>query len=185
MKRVLLVIDVQNDYFSGPHTITHPAESFTRILDAIDAANDAGIPVILVRHAAPESALGGFRKGTYGGEIAADVLARPYAEIFEKHLPGSFTGTPLESWLRKHEIETVTIAGYMTQMCCDTTSRQALHLGFRVEFLSDATGTHDFANSAGAVTAEELHRAALVVQASRFADVMTVRAWTERISAGH
>lgn len=44
-------------------------------------------------------------------------------------------------WLRGQVIDTVVISGYMTQMCCDTTARQALHLGFSVEFLSDATGT--------------------------------------------
>ncbi len=184
MKRALLVIDVQNDYFSGRHTITHPADSFARILDAIDAANAAGIPVVLVQHTAPEGTMREFREGTHGWEIIPDVLDRPHDEVIEKHLPGSFTGTPLESWLRVRGIDTVTIAGYMTQMCCDTTSRQALHMGFRVEFLSDATGTHDFSNPAGAVTAEELHRAVLVTQASRFAEVMTVREWIERISAG-
>lgn len=31
----------------------------------------------------------------------------------------------------------------MTQMCCDTTARQAMHRGLNVEFLSDATGTFD------------------------------------------
>ena len=41
----------------------------------------------------------------------------------------------------------------MTQMCCDTTARQAYHLGFGVEFLSDATGTLAISNAAGAVTA--------------------------------
>ena len=184
MKRALCVIDVQNDYFQGRHAITHPADSFARILEAIDAANAAGIPVVLVQHTAPEGSTGEFRKGTPGWEIAPDVLGRPHDIVIEKRLPGSFTGTHLEKWLRGRGIDTVTIAGYMTQMCCDTTSRQALHMGFRVEFLSDATGTHDFSNSAGAVTAEELHRAALVTQASRFAEVMTVHEWIDRISAG-
>ncbi|MEN6642478.1 MAG: isochorismatase family protein, partial [Armatimonadia bacterium] len=82
---------------------------------------------------------------------------------------------------RERHIDTVVICGWMTQMCCDTTSRQAVHLGFAVEFLSDATGTHAFSNEAGSVTAEELHRAALVVQASRFAKVMGVEAWRERL----
>jgi len=65
----------------------------------------------------------------------------------------------------------------MTQMCCDTTSRQAVHLGFNVEFLSDATGTLSISNAAGSVAAEELHRAILVTQAMRFARVMEVQDW--------
>lgn len=62
-------------------------------------------------------------------------------------------------------------------MCCDTTARQAFHLGFGVEFLSDATGTLAVSNAAGSVTAEELHRAILVTQAMRFSKVMTVGQW--------
>ena len=64
-------------------------------------------------------------------------------------LPGSFTGTALEQWLRERGITTVAIAGYMTHMCCDTTARQAVHRGFNVEFLSDATGTLPLSNSGG------------------------------------
>ena len=102
--------------------------------------------------------------------------------MIEKNLPGSFTGTVLEQWLREMDIDTVVIAGYMTQMCCDTTARQALHLGFAVEFLSDATGTLSISNYAGSVTAEELHRAILVTQAMRFSKVLTVEQWMEAVT---
>jgi nicotinamidase-related amidase len=70
-------------------------------------------------------------------------------------LPGSFTSTELEMWLRERNVETVVIAGYMTQMCCDTTTRQAMHLGFGVEFLSDGTGTLTIKNDAGEVSDEK------------------------------
>ena len=39
------------------------------------------------------------------------------------------TGTDLEQWLRDRDINHVTIVGYMTNVCCDTTARQALHMG--------------------------------------------------------
>ena len=69
--------------------------------------------------------------------------------MIDKQLPGAFTGTELEPWLRKEEIDTLSIAGYMTHMCCDTTARQAFHCGFKVEFLRDATGTLTVENEAG------------------------------------
>jgi nicotinamidase-related amidase len=67
-------------------------------------------------------------------------------------------------------------------MCCDTTARQAVHLGYQVEFLSDATGTLDFSNEAGAVKAEELHRATLVTQQFRFSKVQSVEAWIDSLA---
>ena len=100
-----------------------------------------------------------------------------YSILIEKTLPGSFTGTELESWLRDKGIERLVISGFMTQMCCDTTARQAFHLGFAVTFLSDATGTLPIKNSAGSVTAEELHRAILVTQEALFSKVITADEW--------
>ena len=67
----------------------------------------------------------------------------------------------------------------MTQHCCDTTARYAHHLGFNVEFLSDATGTLDFINQAGKATAEEIHRVTLVEQAFRFSTVMSTQEWIQ------
>lgn len=59
----------------------------------------------------------------------------------------------------------------------DTTARQAIHRGYAVNFLSDATGTLAVTNAAGSVTAEELHRAILVTQQMRFARVMETEEW--------
>ena len=38
MKRALLVIDVQNEYFTGRMPVSYPAGSFDNILKAVDAA---------------------------------------------------------------------------------------------------------------------------------------------------
>ena len=96
-------------------------------------------------------------------------------------LPGSFTGTDLDEWLKAQGLDTVTVAGYMTQICCDTTARQAMHLGYKVEFLNDATGTLNVTNSAGSVTAEELHRAILVSQQMFISDVIDSKTWQARL----
>jgi len=183
MPRALLIVDVQNDYFAAPDTITHPAESFANIQRAMDVARAAGVPIVLIQHDGNPARMQHFLPGTPGWETPAEIVGRPHDVVFRKTLPGSFTGTGLEAWLRERGIDTVVIAGYMTQMCCDTTSRQAVHLGFQVEFLSDATGTRAFSNDAGSVTAEELHRAALVTQAARFARVLPVEAWAEVLAA--
>ena len=161
MKRALLVIDVQNEYFTGALPITHPTGHLGNILRVMDASRESGVPVVVVQHAFPQPDKPFFQKGSLGWRLHPEVDARPRDHLVEKELPGSFTGTDLERWLRERDVDTVTVSGYMTHMCCDTTARQAAHLGFRVEFLGDATGTLPVTNSAGAVTAEELHRAIL------------------------
>ncbi|HML04168.1 MAG TPA: cysteine hydrolase family protein [Methanobacterium sp.] len=181
MKRALLVIDVQNEYFSGKLPVTYPKDSFENILKVIDSINKNEIPIILIQHSKLEKDAVTFKKGTHEHEIHEEVLKRNYDEIIEKNLPGSFTGTELESLLKENNIDTVTICGYMTQMCCDTTARQAMHLGFNVEFLSDATGTLDISNSAGKISAEELHKAILITQAMIFSKVMQTKEWIQEI----
>lgn len=178
-KRALLVIDVQNEYFTGLLPITYPHNSTSNIVTAINAATDAHIPIVMVQHTSKAKA---FVKGTDGWELHESVKNVKTAHTIEKTMASSFVGTDLEAWLRQNGIDTVVISGYMTQHCCDTTARYAHHLGFNVEFLSDATGTLAFENAAGKATAEELHRATLVEQAFRFSNVMSTQEWIDTIS---
>jgi nicotinamidase-related amidase len=180
-KRALLVIDVQNEYFTGKLPITYPAGSLDNVLCAMDSARDHGVSVVAIQHASPQPDAPVFRKGSKEWELRPEVAARPHDVLIYKSLPGSFTGTELETWLRERAVETVVIAGYMTQMCCDTTARQAMHLGFGVEFLSDGTGTLAIKNDAGRVSDEELHRAILVTQQMRFSRVMKTDDWIKQL----
>ena len=180
MKRALLVIDVQNEYFTGALPITHPVGHLETILRVMDAA--AGrVPIVVIQHHFPQPEMPFFQKGAPGWQLHPEVSQRPSDLRIEKTLPGSFTGTVLEAWLRERGIDTVTIAGYMSHMCCDTTARQAVHLGFKSEFLSDATGTLPLSNSAGQVTAEELHRSILCAQQMLLSEVSTADEWISRL----
>ncbi len=181
MERALLVIDVQNEYFSGLLPVTHPAGSLANILAAMDAAWEQGVGVVVVQHSAGQPGSPVFARGGQSWELHPEVERRPRDLLVEKTLPGSFTGTGLEHWLRERGVARLAVTGYMTQMCCDTTARQAFHRGFQVEFLSDATGTLGMQNYAGSVTAEELHRTVLVTQAMRFSQVMTTAQWMESL----
>ena len=182
MSRFLLVIDVQNEYFAGKLPVSYPENSLANILRVMDAAQVAGLPVVVIQHTAPQPDSPVFRRDSLEWQLRPEVAVRPRAALIHKTLPGSFTGTDLEAWLRERQVDQLVIAGYMTQMCCDTTARQALHLGFKVEFLSDATGTLDISNTAGAVSAEQLHRATLVTQQMRFSDVLSADEWIARLS---
>lgn len=182
MKRALLVIDVQNEYFEGGQfPITHPHAHLENVLRAMDAATGAEVPIVVVQHAFTRPEMPFFRRGTPGWELHPEVASRPRDHRVEKDLPGSFTGTDLEEWLRGRGIDTVTVAGYMSHMCCDTTARQAAHRGLKVEFLSDATGTLPVKNSAGEVTAEELHRSTLCAQQMMISEVLDTDGWLARL----
>src|SRR5208282_5184060 len=63
-ERALLVIDVQNEYFTGKLPITYPAGSLTNVLSAMDAAREHGVPVVAIQHASPQPDAPVFRKGS-------------------------------------------------------------------------------------------------------------------------
>lgn len=183
-KRALIIIDVQNEYFAGGALpVTYPQNSNANIVSAIKAAEETGIPIIMVQHSATAKNSKAFAKGTHGWELHESMKNAKVAHYVEKTLASSFVGTDLEVWLHTHSINTVVISGYMTQHCCDTTARYANHLGFGVEFLSDATGTLDFSNKAGKASAEEMHRSTLVEQAFRFSEVISTNDWIGKISS--
>ncbi|GAA2305357.1 cysteine hydrolase [Streptomyces kunmingensis] len=178
MKRALVVIDVQNEYVTGAMPIVFPplTDSLANIAAAMDAAAQEGVPVVVVQHAAPAGSPV-FARGTHGFALHEVVASRPHDHLVEKTLPSSFAGTDLDAWLRREGVDTLTVVGYMTQTCDESTTREAVHLGYRVEMLSDATGTTDLSNRVGALPAAEIHRAVLVVMQSFFAYVAGTAEW--------
>jgi nicotinamidase-related amidase len=181
MSRALLVIDVQREYFEGAFPIRHPLGHLETILEVMDAAKKVNIPTVVVRHHQPDPESPVFRKGSDMWQLHDEVESRPRDVLIDKQLPGSFTNTSLDHFLKERNVDTVCIAGYMTQVCCDTTARQAFHRGYRVEFLRDATGTLDVENKAGSVTAEQLHESILVAQQMFISDVIDKETWLQRI----
>ena len=182
MNDALLVIDVQNEYFTGSMPVTYPVGSIENILKAMDQAQARCIPVVVIQHTNVARDAVTFRKGTDNWELHKEIKQRHADILIEKTLPGSFTGTSLGSWLKERDISKVTIAGYMTQMCCDTTARQAFHRGYTVDFLSDATGTLSVTNTAGTISAIDLHRATLITQQMRFSRILTTDGWIKKLN---
>jgi nicotinamidase-related amidase len=184
-RRALVVIDVQNEYVSGNLLIEYPdpALSLANIGNAIDAARDAGIPVVIVQNTAPAGAPI-FDKGSQGWQLHAVVASRPHDHYVEKLLPSAFAGTDLGEWLTRRGVDTLTVVGYMTHNCVAATVVQALHAGLAVEVLDDAIGAVPYANRAGRVSAQEIHRAYCIVFQSRFAAVLGTAAWIGALASG-
>jgi nicotinamidase-related amidase len=177
-RRALLVIDVQNEYFTGNLRIEYPptTSSIGKIGLAIDAAAGAGIPVIVVQHDMPEGAPV-FAKGSQGWQLHPEVAKRSASHRINKTMASVFAGTDLAEWLSSNAIDTLTIVGYMTHNCDAATIFHASHAGLKVELLQDATGSLPYENAAGRASAEEIHRVFCTVFHSSFAAVTTTDNW--------
>ncbi|MCW3478148.1 cysteine hydrolase [Neisseriaceae bacterium JH1-16] len=184
-KRALLVIDVQNEYETGALPIEFPplSTSLPAIGRAIDAARAANVPVIVVQHTS-RAGSPVFDKGSDGWRLHPVVASRGYDHYVEKTLPSSFTGTGLAALLAELGTDTLTVIGYMTQNCDDSTVKDAKHRGLAVEVLHDATGAIPLANSAGAATAEQIHQVSMVVMQSNFAAVLSTDDWIAYLASG-
>lgn len=184
-KRALLVIDVQNEYFTGNLRIEYPdvRTSLANIEKAMDAAEAAGIPVVVVQHLLPEG-FPVFARGSRAAELHPAIAGRRRDHLVEKTMASSFVGTDLGSWLRQREIDTLTVVGYMTHNCDDSTVRQASHEGWKVELLHDAAGSLPYANALGSATAEEIHRVFTVVMHTGFAAVVSTEEWLNALASG-
>ncbi|GAB3669481.1 cysteine hydrolase family protein [Actinocorallia lasiicapitis] len=185
MKRALIVIDVQNEHISGslPVGFPEPGDSLVAIAEAMDHARRAGIPTVIVQHSAqPEFRL--FGRGGHAWQLHPVITARPYDKLLEKAYASCFTGTDFDWWLADNDIDTLTLTGYMSNICVDATAREASQRGLAVEVLSDASGTLAMSNRAGWRSALDLHLSTLVSLQALFAAVATVEEWSVALHAG-
>jgi nicotinamidase-related amidase len=183
-RRALVVIDVQNEYFTGNLKIQHPPVSQTlpNIARVMDAAKAAGIPIAVVQHSSPPQAPL-FVKGTPAWELHPEVAKRHRDHYVEKNFPDVFTGTDFADWLKRVNADTLSVVGYMTHNCNASTIFDAMHRGLVVETLHDATGAIPYANTAGKATAEEIHRVFSVVFHTAFAAVTGTDEWIGAVKA--
>ena len=66
------------------------------------------------------------------------------------------------------------LPGFMTQMCCDTTAREAAHRGFKVLLLADATAAMDLKAADGSIIPhDQVHRTHLASLNGFLAQVTT------------
>jgi len=185
-RRALILIDVQQQYFGGPLEIQYPPhqESLPAITRAIDAATAADIPLAVIQHSAGEGAPV-FAPGTPEFDLHPEVERRRTGEWKQlvKQYGSVYAGTDLAEWLRKHDVDTVTLAGYMTNNCVLASAVEAEFLGFTTEVLSDATGAINLANDAGFADAKTVHTTLLTLLNSNWAAVADTAAWTRALDS--
>lgn len=182
-RSALIVIDMQRFFLdpgSPAFTCGGPAvlPNVRRLAAAFRAAKR---PVIFTKHVHhPDHLDSGIMawwwddmciEGSPESEIHPDLAPAPHEKVVLKHRYSAFYNTDLETVLRCLKIEDLVISGVMTNMCCESTARDAYYRDHRVFFLADGTGA----------VSEEMHLASLVNLAFGFAVITTAAAVEERV----
>jgi nicotinamidase-related amidase len=84
MKRALLVIDVQNEYFFGKLPVSHPPGSLDSILKVMDVAAVNHIPIVMIQHAAKSGTSPVFRKGSPEWDLFSDWSFSSRRTLFKR-----------------------------------------------------------------------------------------------------
>jgi ureidoacrylate peracid hydrolase len=197
-KTAMIVVDMQNDFIAPGAPMETPAgqKLLPTLQRALAFCREVGIRVIYTTHAhrrdgcdmglfddlwPPIATRAGLVDGEPGIEIYPDVAPKGDEVVIRKHRYSGFYGTDLEIILRGLGIETVVITGVTTENCCHATARDAMFRDYKVVFLSDATGTFDYPDvGQGAMSADEVHRATLVILSVSTAHVMTTEEFMAR-----
>jgi len=173
MKQALLVIDVQNDYFTGGKLpLSNPDLALSKINQLETLFEERKLPIIYIQHLKQIKPADFFEEGTLGVELHPQLKVQSDSIIIEKSYPNSFYETNLLTTLKTLQVEQLVITGMMTHMCVDSTTRASKELGFNPILISDATATKDLIMYDEKVAAKNVQLSFLAAL-KNFADVLT------------
>lgn len=169
----LVVIDFQQEYFTGRLPIPDGLKAVDKARELIAFADKAKIPVYQVQHIAPAGSAV-FALGSEGVKFHPLMQPRAGDTVLQKTTVSVFGSTALDTQLKVEGIKTVIVAGLMTHACVAGAARDAAPLGYQVVVASDASATRSITRAnAQSVDANSLHSAALAEIEDTFGDVMT------------
>ena len=139
MFATLILIDIQNDYFPGGRMELEGAVEAGRAAGGLLAFfREHRWPVIHVQHESVQPGASFFLPGSPGMEIHASVAPRLGEPVVVKHFPNSFRATTLPGLLEGRVSRRLVLAGMMTHMCVDATTRAAADFGWECVVAQDA-----------------------------------------------
>jgi len=188
----MLVVDMQNDFVQkgAPSEVPRARAMVPRLNRLLDVCRAHKIPVIYIHHVIRGGDIDAGRLADHHAAIRnnkAIIAGTPNVEIYEGLKPhpsdlvvakprySAFYGTDLEAILRSKGIDTLIISGTVTNVCCDSTARDAFSRDYKVIFLSDGTATRELPDLGfGPVSAEEIQKVVLTILAMSFAQVSSI-----------
>lgn len=159
MPSALLLIDVQKIYTTPDSSLYVEGHdrAIANMNRLIAASAEAGDLIIYVRHEHKKDGSDAGRMFDYqGSQSPVSFVENTQAVMFDPALNmitpalhvikkrySCLVGTGLTETLRRKGINTIIVAGFMTNYCCETTARHAHDEDFYVDFILDATGCPD------------------------------------------
>ncbi|WP_228098337.1 isochorismatase family protein [Chitinilyticum piscinae] len=174
MRSALLVIDVQQSFEHQPFWSNDDLPAYQAAQTAlIRGCRERRVPVVQVFHhnLAADSLFNPAR----GLCVAQDWLPPEHDYRVIKQVHNALTDSGLDAWLRRAGIDHLIISGMRTEQCCETTARVASDLGYRIDFVSEATLTFAMPHPDGReFSAAEIKARTELVLNGRFARVCSV-----------
>jgi len=188
-RTALLVVDMQNGYMNAAvgHSCVATAPGIVPVINQLaQVLRESGGGVYWIQNASDETSrrewsvledqasperraarIRSISPGTAGHAFWPDLDIRPGDAIVPKYRYSCFIrgASDLEAQLRARGIDTVLITGTLTNVCCESTARDAMMLNFRTIMVSDANA---------AMTDAE-HNASLIAFYLYFGDVQDSR----------
>jgi ureidoacrylate peracid hydrolase len=108
-----------------------------------------------------------------GYPLYAELDVRSGDDIIDKKRYSAFIAgsSPIDGLLRGAGIDTVIVTGTLTNVCCESSARDAMMLNYNIVFVSDANATWT----------DDQHNATLTTIVQSFGDVMTTDEVIERL----
>jgi ureidoacrylate peracid hydrolase len=190
----VMVIDMQNDFCAEGGYVERVVGKdvsacravVAPIMELVVAARDRGVPVFWIKanydpDRLPDGMLAKQREksaeiccgtGSWGSEFHG-VIAAAGEAVIEKSCYSAFVGTDVERLLRERGIRTLVFAGVQTNVCVESSLRDAVCRGFYAVLASDCVASHTL----------PLHEATVKNVQFLFGDVLDRRAITTVWSA--
>jgi nicotinamidase-related amidase len=162
----------------------------------LNAGRAADIPIIYLRHVVRgDGSDTGRMRDLYPGVDAILDRSLPSVQIIDALRPlpsdivvdklffSGFHNTDLDTILRARDVDTIVICGTVTNICCESTVRDATHREYKVIVVADACAAQPYPDMGwGALTAEEVQRVTLTVMAHEFGEVTNTQDLIDRLA---
>ena len=160
----LIVVDVQNDFVSTQGSAGKRGEDVSaamamipNLTGLIDEARKIGLTVVYIRtthsewtdtpswiyRSTQKSGLSTCREGTWGAEFYDGIAPLTSERVVIKHRYSAFINTDLNTVLKARNIQSVLVCGVATNVCVETTARDAYMYDYYVTMIDDCSAAYE------------------------------------------